>query len=69
MAHWHQRLCALGAGYASAERLARDWRLCVARTLLTPASRCAEAGAVTSHRTLWQMHLRRALAALDDYAC
>lgn len=68
VAHWHRQLSSLGAGYASAEKLQDDWRLCVARTLLTPASRCAEAGAVTKHRWLWEMHLRRVLAALADDA-
>lgn len=69
VAHWHAQLCSLGVGYASADRLQQDWRLCVARTLLTPASRCAEPGAVTAHRELWTLHVRRALAALADYAC
>ena len=62
--HWHAQLESRGAGYASPERLREDWRLCVAQTLMVPASRCAEAGAVTDLRWLWQMHLRRALAAL-----
>jgi hypothetical protein len=66
VAHWHEQLCSLGVGYASADRLQDDWRLCVARTLLTPASRCAEAGAVTAHRGLWTLHVRRALAALAE---
>jgi hypothetical protein len=64
--HWHARLEAQGAGYASAERLREDWKLCVAQTLMVPASRCAEPGAVTALRWLWQMHARRALAALAD---
>jgi hypothetical protein len=64
VAHWHQQLCSLGVGYASADRLSEDWRLCVARTLLVPASRCAEPGAVTTHRWLCELHVRRALAAL-----
>lgn len=66
VAHWHEQLCSLGVGYASVDRLEVDWRLCVARTLLTPASRCAETGAVSTHRGLWTMHLRRALAALAE---
>ncbi|MBW8848314.1 MAG: phosphotransferase [Burkholderiales bacterium] len=64
--HWHQQLCSLGAGYASSDQLREDWQLCVARTLLVPVSRCAEPGAVTTHRQLWEMHVRRALAALAD---
>ena len=64
--HWHARLQSQGLGYASPERLREDWRLCVAQTLTVPASRCAERGAVTAHRWLWQMHARRALAALAD---
>jgi len=63
--HWHGRLQSLGVGYASAAQLREDWRLCVAQTLAVPASRCAEPGAVATHRGLWQMHLRRALSALD----
>lgn len=63
---WHARLETLGAGYASTERLREDWRLGVAQTLLVPASRCSAPGEVTSFRWLWQMHLRRALAALGD---
>jgi Phosphotransferase enzyme family len=62
--HWHAQLVSRGAGYASPERLREDWQLCVAQTLMVPASRCAEPGAVTAMRWLWQMHLRRALAAL-----
>jgi hypothetical protein len=34
--------------------------------LMVPASRCSEPGAVTAIRRLWQMHVRRALAALAD---
>jgi Phosphotransferase enzyme family len=64
--HWHTRLESRGAGYASPERLREDWRLCVAQMLMVPASRCAEPGAVTTLRWLWQMHVRRALAALAD---
>ena len=64
--HWHSQLQSLGVAYASAEQLRADWRLCVAQTLLVPASRCSEPGAVTSHRWLWQAHVRRALAALAD---
>jgi aminoglycoside/choline kinase family phosphotransferase len=64
--HWHARLRALGAGYASPDRLRADWQLCVAQTLLVPASRCAEPGAVTAIRGLWETHVRRALAALAD---
>ena len=66
VAHWHAQLAARGAGYASPERLREDWQLCVAQTLTVPAARCAEPGAVTDLRWLWQMHLRRALAALAD---
>jgi hypothetical protein len=64
--HWHRQLESRGCGYASASRLREDWALCVAQTLLVPASRCSEPGAVTEHRGLWQMHVRRALAALAD---
>jgi hypothetical protein len=64
--HWHARLQLQGVGYASPERQREDWQLCVAQTLTVPASRCAEPGAVTVHRCLWQMHARRALAALAD---
>lgn len=64
--HWHAQLHSLGVGYASPDQLRQDWQLCVARTLLVPASRCAEPGAVTEHRGLWEMHVRRALAALGD---
>jgi aminoglycoside phosphotransferase (APT) family kinase protein len=64
--HWHAQLVSRGAGYASAERLREDWRLCVAQALMVPAARCSEPGAVTDLRWLWQMHLRRALAALAD---
>ena len=64
--HWHARLQAHGAGYADSDRLREDWELCVARTLLVPASRCSEEGAVTKHRWLWETHVRRALAALAD---
>ncbi len=64
--HWHAQLESRGAGYASPERLREDWRLCVAQTLMVPASRCAEPGAITEMRWLWQMFLRRALAALAD---
>jgi hypothetical protein len=64
--HWHAQLEARGAGYAPPERLREDWQLCVAQTLLVPASRCAEPGAVTEFRWLWQMHLQRTLAALAD---
>ena len=64
--HWHRQLEFRGCGYASASRLREDWALCVAQTLLVPASRCSEPGAVTEHRGLWQMHVRRALAALAD---
>ena len=67
--HWHAQLAVRGAGYASPERLREDWRLCVALMLMVPASRCAEPGAVTEMRWLWQMHLRRALAALADARC
>jgi hypothetical protein len=64
--HWHAGLRSRGAGDASAQRLRDDWQLCVAQTLMVPASRCAEAGAVTACRGLWQTHVRRALAALAD---
>ena len=64
--HWHARLQAQGAGYASPEQLRDDWRLGVAQTLMAPASRCSEPGAVTTLRWLWQAHVRRALAALTD---
>ena len=64
--HWHAQLQSRGAGYASPDRLREDWQLCVAQTLVVPASRCAEPGAVTTLRWLWQMHARRALAALAD---
>ena len=64
--HWHARLESQGAGYASPERLREDWQLCVAQTLMVPASRCSEPGAVTTLRWLWQTHVRRALAALAD---
>ncbi len=64
--HWHSRLQALGVGYASKEQLWRDWALCVAQTLLVPASRCSEPGAAVQHRWLWQLHVRRALAALAE---
>lgn len=64
--HWHGELQARGVGYASAAQLREDWRLCVAQTLLVPASRCSEPGAVDAHRWLWQTHVRRALAALAD---
>jgi hypothetical protein len=64
--HWHAQLVSRGAGYASAERLREDWQLCVAQALTVPAARCSEPGAVTDFRWLWQMHLRRALAALAD---
>ena len=64
--HWHARLHSGGAGYASAGRLREDWQLCVAQTLAVPASRCAEPGAVTGMRWLWETHVRRALAALAD---
>ena len=63
---WHSRLQQNGLGYASAEKLQADWSLCVARTLLVPAARCSESGAVTTHRWLWQMFVRRSLAALRD---
>ena len=68
VAHWHAQLQRFGAGYASPEKLRDDWRLCVAQQLLVPASRCAEPGGLTDFAWLWQMHLRRALAALAD-AC
>lgn len=64
--HWHAQLESRGAYYASPERLREDWQLCVAQMLVVPAARCAEPGAVTSLAWLWQMHLRRALAALAD---
>jgi len=64
--HWHARLESLGAGYASPAQLREDWQLCVAQTLAVPAARCSEPGAVTELRWLWQMHVRRALAALAD---
>lgn len=64
--HWYERLHPHGPGRASSGRSAQDWALCVAQTLLVPASRCSEADAVTTHRWLWQMHVRRALAALMD---
>ncbi len=64
--HWHAQLQSRGAGYASPDRLRQDWQLCVAQTLVVPASRCAEPGAVTTLRWLWQLHVRRALAALAD---
>jgi Phosphotransferase enzyme family len=64
--HWHARLEFRGAGYASRARLRDDWRLCVARTLMVPASRCSEPGAVTKMRWLWATHVRRALGALAD---
>ena len=66
VAHWHACLESRGLGYASADRLRDDWYLCVAQTLLVPASRCGEPGAVVSHRKLWEMHVRRVLAALAD---
>jgi hypothetical protein len=64
--HWHAQLKARGAGYASPKRLREDWQLCVAQTLTVPAARCSEPGAVTALGWLWQMHVRRALAALAD---
>lgn len=64
--HWHAQLRSLGVGYASTDQLRQDWALCVAQTLRVPVSRCAEPGAVTRHRGLWEMHVRRALAALSD---
>ncbi len=64
--HWHARLVSLGAGYASRARLKEDWQLCVAQTLMVPASRCSEPGTVTAWRWLWQTFVRRALAALAD---
>jgi hypothetical protein len=51
---------------ASPAQLRADWQLCVAQALLVPASRCSEPGAVGTHRQLWEMHVRRALSALDD---
>lgn len=64
--YWHAQLQSRGAGYASPDRLREDWQLCVAQTLVVPASRCSEPGAVTALRWLWQLHIRRALAALAD---
>lgn len=64
--HWHRQLESRGCGYAGADRLREDWALCVAQALRVPASRCAEPGAVTEHRGLWETHVRRALAALAD---
>lgn len=64
--YWNDSLRSHGVTAASSARLREDWRLCVAQTLLVPASRCSEPGAVTTHRWLWEMHVRRALAALDD---
>jgi Phosphotransferase enzyme family len=64
--HWHARLGSQGAAYANPDLLSKDWQLCVAQTLLVPASRCSEPGATTAFRWLWQMHVRRALAALGD---
>jgi hypothetical protein len=60
-------LGAMQEGFSAAEiDTVQHWRLCVTQMLMVPASRCAEPGAVTEMRWLWQMHLRRALAALAD---
>ena len=64
--HWLAQIQSKGVGDVSADRVREDWELCVAQTLLVPASRCSEAGAVTKHRWLWETHVRRALAALND---
>jgi hypothetical protein len=66
VAHWHAKLESRGAGYASPQLLRQDWQLCVAQMLTVPARRCAEPGAVTALGWLWQMQVRRALAALAD---
>ena len=64
--HWNDALRSHGVPAAFPARQREDWQLCVAQTLLVPASRCSEPDAVTTHRRLWEMHVRRALAALDD---
>jgi len=66
VAHWHSQLERRGAGYATPGRLREDWLLCVAQMLMVPAARCADPGAVTTQRALWEMFVRRALAALAD---
>ena len=64
--HWHARLLALGVeGYAAAKAW-DDYRLCALQALCVPAARCAEPGAVTAMRWLWEPQLRRALGASLD---
>ncbi len=63
---WHAGLLSRGVvGYSLA--LAReDWKQCVKQTLFVPAARCSEPDALTEMRWLWELFLRRALAAIAD---
>ncbi|MDP3501730.1 MAG: phosphotransferase [Myxococcales bacterium] len=63
---WHAGLLARGVVGYSLAQARDDWRHCVKQTLFVPASRCSEPGAVTELRWLWEMHTRRALAAIAE---
>lgn len=64
VAHWHSALAARGVRDYPLERARADWGLCVAAMLLVPAARCSEPDALTTQRALWELFVRRWLAAV-----
>jgi hypothetical protein len=63
---WHAGLLRHGVDGYTLEMAREDWRQCVKQTLFVPAARCSEPEALTSMRWLWQLFLRRVLAALAE---
>jgi hypothetical protein len=66
VAHWHALLVARGIeGYPLAKAW-EDYRLCALQGIYVPAARCSEPVAVTGMRWVWELQLRRVLAAAAD---
>ncbi len=68
VAHWHANLVARGVRDYPLVKAREDWRLCALQGIYVPAARCAEPGAVTTMRWVWEPQLRRVLAAAGDLA-
>jgi hypothetical protein len=64
---WHAALLSRGVKDYSLAQCMDEWLLCGIQQLCVPAARCAEEGAVTKMRWLWEMQLRRVLAFLNDH--
>lgn len=65
--HWHARLVARGVADYPLARAWEDWRLCALQRVFVPAGWCAEPGAVTAMRWVWEPQLRRILAFAGDH--